>query len=255
MFKARIDANTLREYLELATAVIDDGILKITENGIKLKAVDPSNVAMVSLELSSDAFSEFQLNAEESTEPEEEIMEKQVGLDFEKLLSIFAIGGGDEIELKLDNEKQKLLAKMGNLDYSISLLDLASLRKEPRVPELDYEAQVVIETGEFRRTLRAMERISDYVMLGVTEDMFYMETYGETDKLRMELLKEQLISFKPKNAKTLFSTEYIVAMSKGMSHAKNVTLNLGKDYPLQMDAEIAEGKGKVSYLLAPRIEE
>jgi len=43
-------------------------------------------------------------------------------------------------------------------------------------------------------------------------------------------------------------------MSKGMAHAENITLNLGKDYPLQMEFEVAEGKGKVTYLLAPRIE-
>ena len=253
MFKAKIDANALREYLELITAVVDEGKLKITENGIELKAVDASNVAMVAFELPNDAFNEFQLNTKEKIDTET-VIEKEIGLDFEKLLSIFGVGGNNEVELELDDDKQKLHAKMGNLAYTISLLDPVSLRKEPRVPELDLSAQVVIETGELRRALRAMERISDHVMFGITEETFYMETYGETDKLKMELTKEQLINLKGKKLNSLYSIEYIVAMSKGMSHVENITLNFDKDMPLRMESEIAEGKGKVSYLLAPRIE-
>lgn len=253
MFKAKINANALREYLELITAVVEEGKLRITENGIELKAVDPANVAMISFELPCDAFNEFQVNAKK-TESEEEIIEKEIGLDFTKLLSIFGTVGSDEVELKLDDEKQKLLAKAGNLAFTISLLDPASLRKEPKVPELELPAQIVIETNEFRRALRAMERIGDHVKLGTTEETFYMETYGETDKLKMELQKEQLINLKSKKLNTLYSIEYIVAMSKGMSHVKNITLNLGEDMPLLMESEIADGKGKVSYLLAPRIE-
>jgi hypothetical protein len=30
---------------------------------------------------------------------------------------------------------------------------------------------------------------------------------------------------------------------------------LGKNYPLKMEFDIADGKGKVVYLLAPRVEE
>ena len=74
------------------------------------------------------------------------------------------------------------------------------------------------------------------------------------DKLRLGLSKEQLIHLTPETVSSLYSLEYIAAMSKGMSHAENITLNMGKNYPLQIVFEVAEGKAKVSYLLAPRIE-
>jgi len=260
MFEAKVDASMLRECIESITAIVDEGKLIIVEEGLKLRAVDPANVAMVSFELQSDAFDEFRFAAKETeTEAGAEAESKAeteigIGIDFVKLLAILGIGGKEEVELELDERAQKMFTRMGSLAYTLSLLDPSSLRKEPKVPELEFPAQVIIETEEFRRTIRAAEKIGDHILLGVDGEEFYMEAEGEMDKLRLGLQKEQLIHLTPGTVHSLYSLDYISAMSKGMSHAENITLNLGNDYPLQIEFEVAEGKGKVSYLLAPRIE-
>ena len=248
MFEAKIDAIVLRECIESITAVVDEGKLKISDEGFKLRAVDPANVAMVSFELQRDAFDTFRFEKESDAEAIE------TGIDFVKLHDILGIGGKEEVNLKLDEQAQKLFAQMGSLAYTVSLLDPASLRKEPKVPELEFPVQVIIELEEFRRTIRAAEKIGDHIVLGVDGEEFYMEVVGEMDKLRLGLRKEQLIHLTPGTLHSLYSLDYVSAMTKGMSHADNITLNLGKDYPLQIDFEVADGKGKVSYLLAPRIE-
>ena len=256
MFEAKVDASMLRECIESITAIVDEGKLIIVEEGLKLRAVDPANVAMVSFELQSDAFDEFRFAAKE-TETEagaESKAETEIGIDFVKLLAILGIGGKEEVELKLDERAQKMFTRMGSLAYTLSLLDPSSLRKEPKVPELEFPVQVIIEMEEFRRTIRAAEKIGDHILLGVDGEEFYMEAEGEMDKLRLGLQKEQLIHLTPGTVHSLYSLDYISAMSKGMSHAENITLNLGNDYPLQIEFEVAEGKGRVSYLLAPRIE-
>jgi proliferating cell nuclear antigen len=248
MFEAKIDAAVLRESIESITAVVDEGKLRITEDGFKLRAVDPANVAMVSFDLQRDAFDDFRFEKESDAEAIE------TGIDFVKLHDILGIGGREGVTLKLDEQAQKLFTTMGSLAYTVSLLDPASLRKEPKVPELEFPVQVTIELEEFRRTIRAAEKIGDHIVLGVDGEEFYMEVEGEMDKLRLCLRKEQLIHLTPGTLHSLYSLDYVAAMTKGMSHADNITLNLGKDYPLQVDFEVADGKGKVSYLLAPRIE-
>jgi len=255
MFEAKIDAIVLRECIESITAVVDEGKLRIAEEGLQLRAVDPANVAMVSFELQRDAFDDFRFEKGSGAEATtESTAATEVGIDFNKLHGILGIGGSDEVNLKLDEQSQKLFTRMGSLAYTVSLLDPASLRKEPKVPELEFPVQVIIETDEFRRTIRAAEKIGDHIMLGVDGDEFYMEVEGDMDKLRLGLRKEQLIHLTPGTLHSLYSLDYVAAMSKGMSHADNITLNLGKDYPLQVDFEVADGKGKVGYLLAPRIE-
>ena len=259
MFEAKIDSSVLRECIESLTAIVDEGKLRMTESVLKLRAVDPANVAMVSFELQRDAFDDFRFEVTESgaeadTEGESQKDEIEIGIDFVKLLAILGIGGKEVVELKLDEHAQKLATRMGGLAYTVSLLDTSSLRKEPKVPELDFPVQVIIETEEFRRTIRAAEKVGDHIILGVDGELFYMEVEGEMDKLRLGLRKDQLIHLTPGTVHSLYSLDYISAMSKGMSHAENITLNLGKDYPLRIDFEVADGKGKVSYLLAPRIE-
>ena len=249
MFEAKIDASTLRACVETITAIVDEGKLRITEEGFKLRAVDPANVAMISFVLQRDAFDDFRFSVESEGDTELEI-----GMDFMKLIGILGIGGREDVELKLDENAQKLYTRMGSLDYTLSLLDPSSLRKEPKVPELEFPAKVIIETEEFRRTIRAAEKIGENIVLGVDGEEFYMEAEGEMDKLRLGLSKEQLIDLTPETVSSLYSLEYISSMSKGMSHAENITLNMGKNYPLQVDFALAEGKVKVSYLLAPRIE-
>jgi len=258
MFEAKIDASVLRGCIETITAIVDEGKLKIAEDGFKLRAVDPANVAMVSFELQSDAFDEFRFEAKEAESGAEATSESkaetEIGIDFVKLLGILGIGGSEEVGLELDEHAQKLFTRMGSLAYTISLLEPSSLRKEPKVPDLEFPVQVIIETEEFRRTIRAAEKIGDHIVLGVDGEVFYMEAEGEMDKLRLGLRKEQLISMTPGTLYSLYSLDYIAAMSKAMSHVEAITLNLGKDYPLQIEFEVAEGKGKVRYLLAPRIE-
>ncbi|MHC1611153.1 MAG: DNA polymerase sliding clamp [Candidatus Methanospirareceae archaeon] len=255
MFEAKIDALVLRECVESIIAVVDEGKLRITENGLQLRAVDPANVAMVSFELQRDAFDDFRFEKGAGAEAATEFLTAtEVGIDFNKLHGILGIGGSEEVNLKLDEQAQKLFTRMGSLAYTISLLDPASLKKEPKLPELEFPVQVIIETDEFRRTIRAAEKIGEHITLGVDGEEFYMEVEGDMDKLRLGLRREQLIHLTPGTLHSLYSLDYISAMSKGMSHAENITLNLGKDYPLQIDFEVADGKGKVSYLLAPRVE-
>ncbi|MCD6203512.1 MAG: DNA polymerase sliding clamp [Methanophagales archaeon] len=248
MFEAEIDAGVLKECIEAIIAVVDEGKLRISAEGLNLRAVDPSNVAMVTFQLQNDAFDDYRF----SNGAHDEGLE--IGMDFQKLLSILGIGGREQVRLSVDEQAQKLYMRMGSLAYTVNLLEPSSLRKEPKVPELEFPVQVVMDIEDFRRTIRAAEKVGEYILLGVDGDEFYMEVEGEMDKLRLGLRKEQLIHLTPGTLHSLFTLDYIAAMSKGMSHAENVTLNLGKDYPLQIEFEVAEGKGKVSYLLAPRVE-
>ncbi len=257
MFEAEIDAGILKECVEAITAVVDEGRLKIGSNGLNLRAVDPSNVSMVSFQLQSDAFDDYRFSSEgggENEDKNENANALVIGMDFQKLLGILGIGGREQVWLSIDEQAQKLNMRMGSLAYTINLLEPSSLRNQPKVPELEFPVQVVMSTEEFRRTIRAAEKIGEHILLGVEGDEFYMEVVGEMDKLRLGLRKEQLIHLTPGTLHSLFTLDYISAMSKGMSHAETVTLNLGKDYPLQIEFEVAEGKGKVTYLLAPRVE-
>ncbi len=75
------------------------------------------------------------------------------------------------------------------------------------------------------------------------------------DSVSLKLPKNVLADLKCKEkVKSMFSLDYFSKMVKASSTSENVSINLGTDYPVRLEFDIAEGKGHVVYLLAPRIE-
>ncbi len=243
MFKALIGAEKLKDSIESISTLVDEARFRITPEGLSVKAVDPANVAMVSFELSRDAFDSY------------EATEGELGIDLTKLTGVMEMADkSDIIEVELDEASHKLIVRMRGLAYTMSLLDPSSIRKEPKVPSLDLPAHIVIRGEDIKRAVKAAEKVSDYMSMGVKGDIFFMEAEGDTDKVLVELGKNQLIDLQASDAKSLFSLDYLSDMSKILGKSNEVTIDLGKDFPLKIKIKIAEGHGEVSYMLAPRVE-
>jgi len=240
MLKAVMSAGILKELIEVVSTLVDEARFKLSDDGIVIKAVDPANVAMVSFEISSDAFDSF------------EASDGEIGVDLVKLNDILSMSGSDDVSIETDDGK--LLIKFLDLTYAISLLDPSSMRKDPKIPTLELPAQIVLSGDEFRRAVRAAEKISDHIALGVEGKMFFMEAKGDLDKVRLELPEDKLISLKSAPARSLYSLEYLKDMSKPISKADEAIIDLGKDFPVRISFKIAGDAGNVEYLLAPRIE-
>jgi len=51
-----------------------------------------------------------------------------------------------------------------------------------------------------------------------------------------------------------FSLDYLSDIIKPASKSNEISLHLGKDFPIKINFAIANGNGTIGYLLAPRIE-
>jgi len=244
MFRARIDASLLKECVDAITAVVDESRLKISDDGWRVRAVDAANVALIDFELRREAFDEY----ENQTDEEQEM---EIGVDFSKLSDILRVGWrkGD-ITLELND---KLHVKMNALSYTLSLISIETLRKEPKLPSLEFPTRVVLDAEDFRKVIKVAEKMGDHIVMGVSGDVFFMEAESEMDSMRFELRREELLSLSGDNARSIFSLDYIAAMSRAMN-VETVTLYLGTDYPLRIEFELADGAVHIMYLLAPRIE-
>jgi proliferating cell nuclear antigen len=243
MFKAAINAELLKDAIASLAVIVDEVRFRIKPEGISVKAVDPANVAMVIFELGSSAFDEY--SADES----------EIGIDLNKITDLLGITDkGDTVRMELEEGNHKLLIDVGGLSYTLSLLDPSTIRAEPRIPQLELPAKVVMNGTDLRRAVKAAEKISDHMLMGVTADTFYMEAKGDTDQVRLEMGRDQLIDLKTGEASSLFSLDYLTDIVKPTNKVNEVSLSLGRDFPVIIDFEIANGAGRISYLLAPRIE-
>ena len=249
MFKAKIPIGVLKECVDVVRAIDDVVIVNISAGGWKIRVVDPANAAMVSFELDRNAFSDFQF---ETKGGEEEKI--KIGVDFAALgrvLDASIVEKEAEVELELDEQAKNLFVKLDIFEYILLLNDPSSLIREPKPPVIDFSAQAIVETDKLIRSIHVAERINDHAMLVVEEGVLYLKAKDERNTLKSALSEN--VTKDHGNPHSTHSLDYLFAMTKAMQHTEDVTLELRSDYPVSIGFEIAEGQGKVNYLLAPRM--
>ena len=113
---------------------------------------------------------------------------------------------------------------------------------------------MVLDAGEFKKAIQAADKISDHVVFRSDETGFYIEAEGDVDKIVFHMSEAELIEFNRAEARSMFSVEYLKEFVKIAEAGDLLTIHLGNNYPVRLVFEVADGKAKVEYILAPRIE-
>jgi proliferating cell nuclear antigen len=244
MFKARLRMEVLRELVEIIATLVPEAKLAISKDGISVKAVDPSHVAMLVLTLKPTAFEEF------TGEPTE------LGIDIEKFKEILRLSKpGDIIDLQFDGGKNRLVVKVGKVTRYMSVIDAAGIT-EPKVPNVSPPGIAKVKMEELRQGIRGTESISDHVTLTLDPEGFTMHSEGETDRVDMRLAKEGLERLEvTETVKSMYPLDFFSNMVKSITTSPDVTLHVGNEYPLKIVFSVANQKGEGTFLLAPRVEE
>ncbi|MFB6301292.1 MAG: DNA polymerase sliding clamp [Haloferacaceae archaeon] len=246
MFEAIVDAATLRDALDSVGVLVDECKIRLNEDGIGIRAVDPANVGMVDLSLDAAAFESYQAD------------EGVIGVNLNRLEDIAGMANaGDLVHLELDEETRKLHIRIDGLSYTLALIDPDSIRQEPDIPDLDLSATIVLEGAQLDRGITAADMVSDHIRLRVDEESesFFVEAEGDTDDVNLELGPEDYIDLTAGGpADSLFSLDYLKDMNKAIPSDAEVTIELGEEFPVKLHYAFAEGMGTVTYMLAPRIQ-
>lgn len=244
MFKARIRMEVLRELVEVISTLVSEVKLSVSKDGIEVKAVDPSHVAMLVLKLNKNGFEEF------TGEPTE------LGVDVEKLKEVLRLSKpGDVLDLQYDGGKNRLVLKVGKLTRHMAIVDPAGIT-DPKVPNVSPPGIAVVKMDDLRQGIRASESISDHVTLTLETDGFTMFSEGETDRVDLKLPKDGLAKLDVKETvKSMYPLDFFSSMVKSITTSPEVTLHVGNEYPLKLEFGVADGKGEGRFLLAPRVEE
>ena len=243
MLHARCKADVLKTLIDATSTLVDEVKVRVEPEGMSLKAVDPAHVAMVELTLRAAAFQEYKADSME------------MGLDLEKFKEVLKLASGDdEVEMDFDPSGHRLVMKIGNVTRRMSLVDTSGM-SDPKVPKLDLPCKITIMPSELERGIRAAESIADHVALSADKDTFELIAEGDTDQVHLKLDRSMLAELKAtEKSKSLFSLDYFANMVKAAKGSGGIQLQLGNDYPVKIEFDLAGGNGHVTYLLAPRIE-
>jgi proliferating cell nuclear antigen len=249
VFKASVsDAKLWKNLLAAISTLIEEADFNATPDGIKLRSMDPSHVAMVDFEWQKTAFEEY--TCQEPT---------KIRVNIASMLKLLKRVGSDEIlEMLYDEKTRKLnLTLKGKMMRKFTMPTLDPAQEEVPTPKITFNSKVKLTTSTLRDIIDDVQAVSDNVRLETTPEKLTAAATTELSSAVIELEKssEMLIELDVKEpSKATFNLNYLSEITKaGASAAEIVTVEFSSNMPIRLEFDIPQ-QGRLSYYLAPRIE-
>ncbi len=247
MLEIKIDnAKYWKECVSAIVSLVDEGLFIINNDGISLKAMDPSSISMISFFMPNKAFSKFNIDKNVS-----------LGLNIDNLNKILSRTREGEALVMKDSENKLSLEFIGQGSrrrYKLQLVDVKkNVEKEPSV---EFDAHVEMNGEPLKDIIKDANLISSYISFKASKDQFAVTARGESGELE-ELHETEGGMIKKveskKNADATFNLELLENMVKSCPIGNVVTVSLKSNEPLKLRYNI--GDAEVNYYLAPYMED
>jgi proliferating cell nuclear antigen len=249
MFKAKIaEAKFLKDMMGAISILVDEATFDLSPERIKLRAMDPSRVAMVDFEWPKTVFDEYSCN---------ESMKMCVNIS--EMLKLLRRTGKDEtVELSLDEKTGKLkIAIRGNYSRTFNMPTLEALDEDVPTPKVTFNVSAKTTTQGLREAIEDASLVSDHVKIEADNEKLIMNASGDImgAKIEFKAGDDVLLEMKAKEpSKATFSLSYLSEIVKAsVPTSEIVVIEFSTDMPIKLDFQ-QEKEGKLIFFLAPRIE-
>jgi proliferating cell nuclear antigen len=248
LFKATIsDARQWKNLLAAISTLIEEADFNAAPEGIKLRSMDPSHVAMVDFEWNKTAFQEYTC-----------LQPTKIRLNISDIVKKLRGAGSEPLAMAYDEANRKLsIIIKGKWKTTFTLPTLDPGNEEVPTPKIAFNTRIKIVSSSFKDIIDQIQTVSDNVRFETTSDRFTAEAVTELSGAKIELEKgsDVLREFEVKEpCKATFNLNYLSEISKaGSTAAEFVTLEFSSNMPVKLEYEMPQ-QGKLLYYLAPRIE-
>ncbi len=240
------DAKQFKQCIEAVVNLVDEGLFEINDNGMHLRSMDPSQIAMVDFSMPKSAFTEF--DAEQTN----------LSLNLVDFLKILSRARTDEQLLLTVEEKEakcvlEFISPNGKRNIRLPLIELNVT--SPREPKITFDTTIKMRGGTFKEMLKDAGMLSSHVILSAEGDKFIVEAKGDSGDLRIESGKSSPNFAELHNtakSRAMFPFEYLDNMTKACPDDNMIELFLKSDCPVKIAYNV--GHAKLAYFLAPRVE-
>ena len=228
--------------------LIDEATFNLAPEGIKLRAMDPSRVAMVDFEWPKTVFDEFTCSEA-----------AKMCINISELLKLLRRTGKDEsVELELDEKTGRLkMVIRGKYTRTFNMPTLEATEEEVPTPKVTFNVKAKATTDGLREAIEDASLVSDHVRIEADKEKIVMNATGDLMGATIELKKgsDALLDLETKEAsKATFSLSYLSEIVKAAVTTSDVaSLEFSTDMPIRLDFKQPK-EGKLTYYLAPRIE-
>lgn len=239
------DAKHWRYLVETLSTIIEEACFIADSEGLKLKALDPSKVAMVDFFMPSEAFEEYTCSGE-----------TVIGVNFDELKKIVKRGTAkDKFELEVEEGRTLKITFRGKAirTFSLPILDLgAETLPTPKIP---FTSTVRVLSDAVKDAIKDAKTISDCVKFETREEEFIIRASSDRGSVEIEFNRESgsLIDIEVKEpAVATYSLDMLEKIIKAYRLSDILVIEYATDKPASLTFELPGG-GRLTFYIAPRI--
>lgn len=228
----------LTDVIGIISELVTEVRLKVDKDGMRIVAIDPANVALISFILPNHAFSSFETG------------EEVLGVSLENLKSILRrAGAGSSLIMQTEDNflKIEIHDKIKRV-FNLALIEVDA--EEKAVPSLEFSSRIEMSSIDFSEAIEDCLVVADSCNLSVKEGKFIIDAKG-LNSARSEFSGDE-VKMEGTDSKSKYSLEYLQKFAKACKMADKVVISLSDDYPLRLDFRTE--KVELVFILAPRVE-
>ena len=249
MFRLKVaDSKQLRDMITAISILVDEATFKLDPDGMKLRAMDPSRVAMIDFEWPKTIFEEYQADTP-----------AKMCINITELLKLLKRAGKEEtVELSLDEQTAKLNIKIaGKYARNFTMPTLEASEEEVPTPKLTFNVKIKATTEGLTQAIEDAQLVSDHVRLEADPEKLVFNAAGDLMGAVITIQKgsDTLLDLEAKEpSKATFSLSYLTETIKAASQTSDIaTMEFSSDMPIKIDFQQPK-EGRLTFYLAPRIE-
>jgi len=249
MFKATVsDARLWKNLLGAISTLIEEADFNVTLDGMKLRSMDPSHVAMVDFEWPKTAFEEY-----DCSQP------TKIKVNLASMLKLLKrVKSEETLELTYDENTKKLnIALKGKIKKNFTMPTLQPSEEEAPTPKIAFNSRLKITSSSLKEIIEDTQAVSDSMTLETTPEKVVVKAAAELSSATIELDKgsEALLELQVKEpSKATYNLNYLAEIVKaGATTSEVATAEFSTNMPIKLEFEIPQ-QGRLLYYLAPRIE-
>ena len=234
----------LKDSISIISELVNEARIKITRDGIEIKAVDPVSVAMINYKLLSSAFSEYTIEEE-----------KEIGINLLSLKQILGrLKNDDVITIEAEENMLKLSFKhKSTRTFTIPIIEVDPSNVNPL--DFNFNAKIEINSVTFANAIQDADIVSEEVTLLAEQGKFTIKSKRDVNSVTFEVEQgnDAEITVEEPPQKNNYSVEYLKKMAQSSKIAERVKIEFKNDHFLNLTYRTID-RVELSFILAPREE-
>lgn len=242
MLAIKIDPEQLYSVFSPFGAFVTECSVNVSKDGMNVSAVDVARIGLVNMTVGASVFKSFEANGE------------SFGLPVNRFLDVVSLCENidDVLYMRFNESENTLEMQCGGLYYSLSLLEVDSIKHVPEVPDLDLSCSATFKSSELTDAVSAGSMFSDFVTFRSNGSKVSVSGGGENNAI-LSKNHSELVRFNGGDANSTFKASYFNSILNEIDEEREITIDFGIDYPALVTFSPVNMDCSVEYVLAPRI--